>query len=249
MIAILSDIHGNLEALHAVLADAQSMKADTIICLGDLVGYGPNPCECIELAMSWKIVLQGDFEHALVNVDTADQWVPALSRMLKRLRKKVERHPRGERMLTFLKNCPTYRNQNDALYVHGSPRDHLNEYVFPEHIHMNDQLSEIFDAFDQTCFCGHSHIPGVFTNDTGKWMHHEPDQIDYVFRIGDDKVLCNVGSVGQPRDGDPRACYVLFDENVVVFRRVDYDFETTRRKIQSGDDDDDLHGDRLPLGR
>lgn len=246
MIAILSDIHGNLEALTAVLRDASSMNADEIICLGDVVGYGSNPCECLELAMSWSVVTQGNFEHALF--ESSVEWPPQLVSMMNRLREKFRMHPNGNRMLSFARNCPTIFERDRMCFVHGSAREHLDEYVFPEHVHIPDTMQSIFDAFHHVCFCGHTHLPGVFFHDGREWVFQTPDQFGDVLTINSSKLLCNVGSVGQPRDEDRRACDALLDDGHIVFRRIDYDYETTMAKIRDSDDDD-MNGTRLPLGR
>lgn len=246
MLAIISDIHGNLEALNAVLDDIRQMKATEIICLGDLVGYGPNPLECVQHSLAWDIVLRGNFDHAMTESDC--DWPQKLRQMMERIRVKFKTHQDGEHLIQFLENIPSSFERDDILFVHGSPRDHVNEYVFPEHIYDRERMQSIFEGFSRLCFCGHSHIPGVYYDRSDAWIFEAPDQIDYVYRAGKTKTLINVGSVGQPRDGDPRACYVLVDKDVIVFRRVDYDYETTIKKIRDSDDDDDMDGDRLLVG-
>ena len=249
MIAILSDIHGNLEALQAVLDDAQHMSAESVFSLGDLVGYGPDPCACVQIAMHWDHVLRGNFDDALVHPARYADWPDQLSQMMQRLHRQIRQHEDGEQMLAFLARCPTSYSSEKSLFVHGSPRDHLREYVFPEHIYAPDKMASIFACFDTLCFCGHSHMPGLFLPaGESEWLYVEPAQCDDVYSVANGKLLCNVGSVGQPRDGDARASYVLFDGQRIIFRRVDYDFQTTIEKLRDGDDDD-MHGNRLPHGR
>ncbi len=246
--AILSDIHGNLEALRAVLHDVEKMNADAVICLGDLVGYGPDPIDCTEVAMHWQVVLQGNFDHAVANPDGMAAWSGRVSKMMDRIRQRITQHKNGEAMMNFIANLPSAHTHGDALFVHGSPRDHLEEYVFPEDIYDAEKLSGVFANFDKLCFCGHTHVAGVFSKENEEWIFVNPSQCDNTFSVSDQKVLCNVGSVGQPLDGDHRACYVLFDGQTITFRRIEYDYITTARKIRDGDDDD-MHGDRLSYGR
>ena len=99
---------------------------------------------------------------------------------------------------------------------------------------------------ERYAFQGHTHVPGVFTEDC---RFLSPDEIDYEYRLGDEKAMINVGSVGQPRDGDPRACYVVLEDGLVRFRRIDYGFEETIRKIYGIPELDNFLGDRLRDGR
>ena len=104
----------------------------------------------------------------------------------------------------------------------------------------------LFAAVDRYCFQGHTHIPGVFTQGL---RFLRPEEVGHAYRLGGGKALVNVGSVGQPRDGDWRACYALLDGDTVCCRRVEYDVEMTVRKIHATDDLDNIQGDRLLEGR
>jgi diadenosine tetraphosphatase ApaH/serine/threonine PP2A family protein phosphatase len=112
-------------------------------------------------------------------------------------------------------------------------------------------MERIFALVERYCFQGHTHVPGIFTEQLPEdlYQFHSPEELDYVYRLDDRKTLCNVGSVGQPRDGDWRACYALLHQGIVSFRRVEYDVDTTVRKIRDIDDLDDFLGDRLGEGR
>jgi diadenosine tetraphosphatase ApaH/serine/threonine PP2A family protein phosphatase len=112
-------------------------------------------------------------------------------------------------------------------------------------------MDRIFALVDRYCFQGHTHVPGVFVENLSDelYLFHAPDEIDYVYKLDQRKVLVNVGSVGQPRDGDWRACYVLLDGDTIRYRRVDYDIDTTIRKIHDIPDLDNFLGDRLRDGR
>ena len=107
-------------------------------------------------------------------------------------------------------------------------------------------MERIFALVDRYCFQGHTHVPGIFTESL---QFLSPEEFDYVYRLDGRKTLCNVGSVGQPRDGDWRACYVLLDDNVIRYRRVEYDIETTIKKVYAVPELDNFLGDRLRDGR
>ena len=134
------------------------------------------------------------------------------------------------------------------MFVHGSPRDPTNEYVFPEHVYESARLENLMKRFEQYCFQGHTHIPGVFT-ETGSFL--SPKDHDHKFELTKTKVMINVGSVGQPRDEDPRACFVVLntEELTLNYYRVDYDVERTRKKIYDVPELDNMLGDRLLSGR
>jgi len=250
MLAILSDIHGNLEALQAVLADAARHGSEAVYCLGDLVGYGPNPRECLDLAMGWAIVLLGNLDLAVTS-DPPDLGPTALTatRSLVWSRAELNAATPDQRAVgcrwKFLAERPHSWEEADSLFVHGSACNPLHEYVFPEDIFNERKMGRLFAAVDRYCFQGHTHIPGVFTQGL---RFLRPEEVGHAYRLGGGKALVNVGSVGQPRDGDWRACYALLDGDTVRFRRVEYDIATTGRKIRDIDDLDYFLGDRLGDG-
>jgi diadenosine tetraphosphatase ApaH/serine/threonine PP2A family protein phosphatase len=217
--AIISDIHGNLEALNGVLEDILRHPVDAIYCLGDLVGYGPNPRECVDLAMRWDVVLGGNNDKAFLdqtNGSRAELEAPLPDRQT------------AIRRIEFLQQLKPKYQEDDYLYVHGSARNPLYEYVFPEDIHNEKKMHAIFSLVDRYSFMGHTHVPGIFTEDL---QFLAPQDVKNSYRLDARKTLINVGSVGQPRDGDWRACYVLLDGDTIRFRRVEYDIGTTMRKI------------------
>ncbi len=234
MKAILSDIHGNLEALQAVLEDAFHQGADGIYSLGDVVGYGPNPRECLDLVMTWEVALLGNFDLAVQHEPpelgpaalTANQ---SLRFARAELNAPVPHRESAARRWDFLKALPSTAREGPFLFVHGSPHNPLNEYVFPEDIYNEKKMARIFALVEPYCLMGHTHVPGVFTD---ALQFFSPEEIDHTYRLDGRKTLINVGSVGQPRDGDSRACYVLLDGDTIRFRRVTYDVETTVQKIQ-----------------
>jgi diadenosine tetraphosphatase ApaH/serine/threonine PP2A family protein phosphatase len=243
--ALISDIHSNLEGLQAVLADAQSQGAEEIYCLGDVIGYGPNPRECIDMVMDCRVCLLGNHDQGALF--DPEGFNTGAERAIFWTRNQLEA-PGAENMrrCEFLGERPRSHREDSYLFVHGSPRNPLNEYVFPEDIYNQRKMEKIFSLIDRYCFQGHTHVPGVFTESLS---FHMPDQIGYRYQLGDEKVMVNIGSVGQPRDGDWKACYVLLDGNEIQFRRVEYDVDTTVGKIYAIPDLDNFLGDRLREGR
>jgi predicted phosphodiesterase len=246
--AIISDIHSNLEALQAVLADIEKQNVREVYCLGDIVGYGPNPRECVDLVMQCPVVLLGNHDQGAMfdpegfnpSAERAIFWTRA------QLEVPGESRERKERRWEFLAERPRIHREDGFLYVHGSARNPINEYVFPEDIYNQRKMERIFALVERYCFQGHTHVPGIFTENL---QFHSPDEIDYAYRLDGRKTLCNVGSVGQPRDGDWRACYVMLDGEAIQYRRVEYDIDSTVRKIYDIPDLENFLGDRLRDGR
>jgi len=251
--ALISDIHGNLEALEAVLQDIKNQNVTEIYCLGDVVGYGPNPRECIDLVMQCKVVLLGNHDQGAMF--DPDGFNPPAERAIfwtrGQLESTGEQRAAKEKRWEFLAERPRTFKENGFLFVHGSARNPLNEYVFPEDIYNQRKMDRIYALVDRYCFQGHTHVPGIFNEALPGEMFqfHAPDEIDSCHKLDGRKTLCNVGSVGQPRDGDWRACYVLLDGDTIKYRRIEYDIDTTVKKIYAIPDLDNFLGDRLRDGR
>ena len=248
MRALISDIHGNLEALRAVLEDIQKLNVSEIYCLGDVVGYGPNPRECIDACLGLTVSILGNHDQAAIF--DPDGFNPVALRAIYWTREELEARrgssAENSRRWDYLGEMPRFRSEGEFLFVHGSPRDPTNEYVFPEDIYNQRKMDSLFERFERYCFQGHTHIPGIFSHSR---TFTSPEECNYEYKLSDDKVMINVGSVGQPRDGDPRACYVLLTSDQVTYRRVDYDREKTIEKIYDNPELDDMLGDRLREGR
>jgi diadenosine tetraphosphatase ApaH/serine/threonine PP2A family protein phosphatase len=134
-----------------------------------------------------------------------------------------------------------------ALFVHGSPRRPMHEYLFPDEGEASmTRLTEVFDLVNHVCFVGHTHLPGVFTETLEFFT---PTQVGHRYTVGDRKVIVNVGSIGQPRDLDPRACYVTVDGREIRWHRVPYDHATTMEKILATKVLDEFLANRLAEGR
>jgi diadenosine tetraphosphatase ApaH/serine/threonine PP2A family protein phosphatase len=248
MRALISDIHSNLEALVAVLTDVEAQQITEIYCLGDIIGYGPNPRECIDKIMECDVCLLGDHDQgALFDPEGFNSGAErAIFWTRHQLESPGSDPDDNSRRWDFLGELPRNRRENGYLYVHGSARNPLNEHVFPEDIYNQRKMEKIFSLVEHHCFQGHTHVPGVFTEGL---RFFAPQEIDYRFTLGEEKTMINVGSVGQPRDGDQRGCYVVLHDDAVEFRRVEYEVETTVQKIYETPELDNFLGDRLRDGR
>ena len=245
MKAIISDIHGNLEALEAVLADIDSKGIKEIYCLGDIIGYGPNPCECIDRIVDCQLCLLGNHDQAALF--DPEGFNAGAERAIFWTRTQLEkRSPKSETRWEFLGELPRRRTEGEFMFVHGSARNPLNEYVFPEDIYNQQKMEKIFALVVKYCFQGHTHIPGVFTDGLN---FRAPEEMDFTYNLSDEKVMVNVGSVGQPRNGDSRSSYVILDDKTIKFQRVEYDLEKTCKKIYDIPELDNFLGDRLRDGR
>jgi predicted phosphodiesterase len=220
--AVLADIHGNLEALEAVRADMARAGAERVLCLGDIVGYGANPRECL------AIVRELDATIVAGNHDWAAAGSVGIDYFNADARDSVEwtRHQMDKAELAFLKELELLKVLDDVTLVHGSP-------FSPEYFEYLQTSYDVQVAFGhlstRLCFLGHSHVPVMFTN---------TDPLDYFLRDefelpAETKVIVNVGSVGQPRDLDPRACYAVYDDQqrVVSMRRVEYDMQAASERM------------------
>ena len=244
--ALISDIHSNLEAFEAVVDDIKKQGIKEIYCLGDIVGYGPNPRECIDLAMKCQVCLLGNHDQGALF--DPEGFNTGAERAIFWTRAQLESgdSTQNQKRWDFLGELPRTYKEDGLLYVHGSARNPLNEYIFPEDIYNQRKMERIFALVERHCFQGHTHVPGIFTETL---CFYSPEEVDYKYFLSDVKTLVNVGSVGQPRDADPRACYVVLDGKQLIYRRVEYDVEKTIRKIYEIPELDNFLGDRLRQGR
>ena len=249
MKAVISDIHSNLEALQAVLADIEKRGISEIICLGDIVGYGPNPKECIDLAKRFKVTILGNHDEAALWSDQTESFNPVAKDAVDWTRHVLEDPKdtfRNTKRWDFLGELQRTYKENSELFVHGSPRRPVREYVFPEDIANRAKMEDIFSRVEHVCYIGHSHMPGIFTEDM---TFRPPQEVFNLYTLNGRKTIVNVGSIGQPRDGDNRACYVVVDGAKIEFVRVQYDFQETIRKIYTVKELDNFLADRLAEGR
>jgi predicted phosphodiesterase len=246
--ALISDIHSNLEGLEAVLADIRSQDITEIVCLGDIIGYGPNPRECIDLIMqTTKICILGNHDQgALFDPEGFNTGAERAIFWTRDQLERVDGDPvQNAKRWEFLGERPRLHRDDGYLFVHGSPRNPLNEYVFPEDVHHPKKMEKLFSLVERYCFQGHTHVPGVFTPE-GRFIR--PDEMNYQYRLGEGKAMVNVGSVGQPRDGDSRSCYIVIDDDLITYRRIEYPLDKTIEKIYAEPELDNFLGDRLRKG-
>lgn len=232
-IAVISDVHGNLEALEAVLARIDALGAAAIYSLGDAVGYGPDPEACLRLtAARCRHRLMGNHEYAVVHENLGFTFNPVAQKALEWTRGRVQEAG----LLGLIGGLQPHHQEGEVLFVHGSARDALEEYVtesdkrgYSVFDEMVESLEKDFTSF-RLCFVGHNHKPFLATTEG---FLHPHDGLKEFQVPRDEKLYVSVGSVGQPRDRDPRACFVTFDGDRVAYHRVPYDFATTAGKIRA----------------
>lgn len=223
MIAVISDVHSNLAALRAVLNDLETRKVKDVVFLGDAVGYGPEPNECIALIEErsgqciagnhdWAVLGLTDITYFNAIAKAAIRWTDEV------LDPDSRKTMNGWPLVKILK-------EQDALLVHGSPES-------PEEWHYLFSPESIAGAFgffkERLCFVGHSHVPFIAEMSASSKIRFYGGKAPLE---KDCRYLINAGSVGQPRDGDPRACYALLREQEVELVRVGYPVEETQRKM------------------
>lgn len=226
-LAVLSDIHGNLEALRAVLADMHAQAPDSVLCLGDAVGYGPDPEAVTRLLHERGIpCLQGNHEQAALDPRKRG-WFNSLAKRSLGITLTLL----SPAALEILSSWPTVIARDDCLAVHGCPPDDAFTYLFQ----YEESFSVLFDRFYQPlCFVGHTHMLQLVAWD-GKRSVLQKMTPGRIFLKPDHRHIVNAGSVGQPRDGNNAAKYVIWDSDghFLDIRAVPYDFETTMAKIRA----------------
>jgi diadenosine tetraphosphatase ApaH/serine/threonine PP2A family protein phosphatase len=221
-IVIISDIHGNLEALNKVLEHIDKLEEEKrVVCLGDIVGYGPNPAECFKIVESLtdKICL-GNHEYAILDEDFDYQ-------MARYAREAIiwTRGILGEEIREAINRIPIQIEEDNVLYVHASPDDPIRwKYI----TNTRNAYSSLIEMKHSLCFVGHSHIPGIYAYNELRGNSNKATL------SRDDKTIVNVGSVGQPRDGSPMLSFAVFDEDnwSVEIIRLEYDYHKTMAKIE-----------------
>jgi predicted phosphodiesterase len=214
-LAIISDIHSNLEALTKALELIQSQEVDQTICLGDIVGYGANPNECIELVRHHcSVVLMGNHDAAALDPSVATHFTPHA-----RIAVKWTAAALTHTSQTYLKTLPLTGRLPEILFVHASPYEPEEWHYVLSSIDAQPALNALSEKI---CFIGHTHVPAIYTHNgrvsqVEKWS----------------KALVNVGSVGQPRDGIPLLSYGVFDTEHWSYENIrsEYDVETASEKI------------------
>jgi diadenosine tetraphosphatase ApaH/serine/threonine PP2A family protein phosphatase len=223
--AVLADIHANLAAFEAVLADIEKKGGvDELWCLGDIVGYGPDPSRCIELLRKLNpVCVAGNHDRAAIGKLELSYFNPYAAEACRWTAKQL--NPVDAR---YLEDLPTSVQKGDFLLVHGSPADPVLEYVMSIGI-----AARNFDFFQSPyCLVGHTHVPAAFKEESGSCLSiNLSPGIGMV--LGKHRMIINPGAVGQPRDGDPRASYAIYDSEGHMLRlyRVEYDIGATQDRM------------------
>lgn len=251
MIAFISDLHSNTEALAVVFAEIERLGVDRILCLGDVIGYGPEPREVLQKVIdTCEFSLLGNHEQGCMFY--ASDFNPRARAAIDWTRDQLNRRdcPKEQNAVfwNYLDGMPDRYREDDILLVHGSPRDPVKEYMVPSDAEQKEKMRGCFDLFDgaQFCFVGHSHVPGVYPESGG---FIRPDQMDNCYAVGEERAIVNVGSVGQPRDGDTRTCFATYDGEHIRYHRLEYDYRATMQKIAAIPELPDYLAERLAHGR
>ncbi len=222
--AIISDIHSNIEAFSAVLNKLENLAVDQIICLGDIVGYGPNPNECVEIIRENNITcIIGNHDRAACGMTDPENFNPSAKEAILWTKNTI-----NQANSEFLRNLPSTKQYDNFLAVHGAISD-PDKYLF----NVSDTEEEFpLLARQKIGFFGHTHIQTYFTYSDGVITQSKNSEVVIKEPL---KYLINPGSVGQPRDRDPRASFLVYEvhNNIqkLSYQRVDYDIGATRKKI------------------
>lgn len=224
-ILIISDIHANLTAFEAVMADAEG-QWDTIWCLGDLVGYGPDPNECVELLCQFDhISLSGNHDWAVlgkIDINSFNDNARAAVKWTQNALKESNRD--------YLESLPTMMVEPPFTLAHASPRQPVWEYILDPYT-----AAANFPFFDTPyCLVGHSHVPILFEQEDANNIMPVAPIYGESIHLNANRLIINPGSVGQPRDHDPRAAYAMLDTETMSWehRRVSYPVEETQERMR-----------------
>ena len=214
-IAIISDIHSNLEALTKAIDIIDSRSVDEIVCLGDIVGYGADPNECVDLVRRrCNTVIKGNHDDAVVDLTAAEDFTDNARSAILWTRKQIT-----EENLDYLRSLSLVHRKKDMVFVHSSPCEPEEwNYIFDE-----DTAARAFRCFSEPlCFIGHTHMPMIFS----------PNGFASAI-TSDERYLINVGSIGQPRDRNTVLSFGIFDTGTWTYENIrsPYDIETAAGKI------------------
>lgn len=243
--AIISDIHSNLEALEACLKHIDRMDVGKIVCLGDVVGYGPNPKEVLEIVKKrCDVVLLGNHDEALLKQPVNFNKIPREAILWTKAQFNIDT---DKEMLDYLWSLSPLEHDGELVYSHGMLHSNMNYVEEPEDVLF---IFERMSLKERLCFAGHSHIPCIWALENNSLyyveaLENEPFELERY-----EKCWINVGSVGQPRDRDNRSCFATYDTKtqVLQYHRVAYDHATTASKIRQQEGLDDFLADRLHRG-
>ncbi len=224
--AIIADIHANLAAFTAVLDDiARGGGVEEMWCLGDVVGYGPDPHQCIELLRHYNHVsVAGNHDWAAIGKLSLSEFNPDAAAACRWAAQQLSPED-----VAYLESLPLVIEKDDFTLVHGSPREPIWEYLLS--IGNAKQNFTYFQS--QFCLVGHSHVPLVFRYTETGGCSFSPFLTSSRLALGKSRLIINPGGVGQPRDGDPRASYAIYDSQTRTIRlyRIAYDINLTQNRM------------------
>ncbi len=233
--ALIADIHSNLTAFQAVLADIEVKGGVAEIwCLGDMVGYGPDPHQCIELLRQHEHVsVAGNHDWASIDKLDTMYFNPAAAAACHWTARQLTDEDRD-----YLETLPLSIKKGDFTLVHGSPREPIWEYL----IAVEEAEANLAHFETRICLVGHSHVPLVFRCGQGGKCSLSPWSVGEEVVLDEVRLIINPGGVGQPRDGDPRASYAIYDAatRAITLQRVAYDIKATQSRMMK-------HGLPMPL--
>ncbi|MFH0738880.1 MAG: metallophosphoesterase family protein [Candidatus Omnitrophota bacterium] len=238
---IFSDIHSNLEALEAVIAAYKKESIGSYLCLGDVVGYAANPNECVKkVKLLAQVSVAGNHDWAALNLFSAEYFNSAAAQAIFWTKSKIDESSRS-----FLKSLKLVYKNEDLVLTHGT-LDEPQDFNYLTDGFMAEESFKLMEG--EICFVGHTHVAGIFMHDKDRCTHYSG--ADYSQIKKGNKYIVNVGSVGQPRDGNPKAAYCIYDslKKEVQIKRTDYDIMSAREKIIAASLPNYL-GDRLLAGR
>lgn len=224
--AIIGDIHANLAAFTAVLDDMERWGGvEKVWCLGDIVGYGPDPCQCLELLRQQNhVCVAGNHDWAAIGKIDTTEFNPDAAAACQWTAQQLSSED-----IDYLANLPLVIEEGDFTLVHGSPREPIWEYLLSV-----GAAKENFAYFKSPfCLVGHSHIPLVFHYSEDRICFSSPFFANSSLSLERGRLIINPGGVGQPRDGNPRASYAIYDSEtkLVSLYRVPYDIRATQNRM------------------
>ena len=234
---VISDIHGNLHAFLAVLQKLTELEVDDIICLGDIVGYGPRPGQCLDLVANYcGVVVRGNHDDAALDLRLANQMNSHASEAIHWTRKRL-----GPLHFDAMNRMPVSRHIGDrVMCIHDCPIQAPTDYIHDQYM----AAASFRGVTTQICLVGHTHVPMIFEADstdaddrltaTDITAYIGSDGVDIPL-FGDRRYICNPGSVGQPRDADPRASFAVLDldRNTFTVHREEYDIEAAQADTEA----------------
>ena len=225
-LGIFSDVHGNLEALKAALEYFEEADVTQYLFLGDLVGYGANPNQCIELVKKLGCTaIAGNHDYGVLKKTSIDEFNPAAAEAIEWTKEQLT-----EESKLYLESLELTERFDPCFLVHGSPSSPANfEYIFT----LKEATYEFNFFSTRICLIGHTHYPFAIIKKPDGTLTSIKEE-EFILE-NTNRYLINVGSIGQPRDGDPRVCVVVFDikKNKFNFKRLNYDIQTAQQKIIS----------------